>query len=76
MALVRSIDTSASRRAIIRGIMQVAEELSMQVIAEGVETIAEWRCLEDLGVRYFQGFLFARPSFESLAEARIPEVST
>jgi len=76
MALVRDIDTSLPRRAIIRGIMQVAEELSTQVIAEGVETIAEWQCLEDLGVEYFQGFLFARPSFESLAEITIPETAT
>jgi len=73
MALVRDIDTSASRRAIVRGIMQVTEELSIQVIAEGVETVAEWQCLEDLGVSYFQGFLFARPSFESLAEVTIPK---
>lgn len=73
MALVRDIDTSASRRAIVRGIMLVAGELSIQVIAEGVETVAEWKCLEDLGVEYFQGFLFARPSFESLAAITIPE---
>ncbi|MCA1779290.1 MAG: EAL domain-containing protein [Xanthomonadaceae bacterium] len=73
MALVRDIDSSSTRRAIIRGIMGVAEELSTQVIAEGVETIAEWKCLEDLGVEYFQGFLFARPSFESLAEVTIPK---
>lgn len=73
MALVRDIDTSASRRAIVRGIMLVAGELSIQVIAEGIETVAEWKCLEELGVEYFQGFLFARPSFESLAEITIPE---
>ena len=73
MALVRDIDASAARQAIIRGIMGVAEELSMQVIVEGVETIAEWKCLENLGVEYFQGFLFARPSFESLAEVTIPK---
>jgi len=75
MALVRDIDASASRRAIIRGIMGVAEEISMQVIAEGVETIAEWKCLQDLGVDYFQGFLFARPAFEALAEITIPQTS-
>ena len=75
MALVRDIDTSSSRQAIIRGIMGVAEEMSMQVIAEGVETISEWKCLEDLGVEYFQGFLFAKPAFESLAEITIPETS-
>ncbi len=31
------------------------------LIAEGVETVDELRCLQSLGVRYAQGFLFARP---------------
>jgi len=73
MALVRDIDTSASRRAIVRGIIQVADEMSIRVIAEGIESVAEWQCLESLGVELFQGFLFARPAFEALADVDIPE---
>jgi len=45
------------------------------VIAEGVETTGELAALCDLGVRYFQGFLFARPmsaeEFSSLIAASL-----
>ena len=37
-----------------------------RVVCEGIETMAEAVALRDLGVRYVQGFLFARPAFESL----------
>jgi EAL domain-containing protein (putative c-di-GMP-specific phosphodiesterase class I) len=67
MALVRDIDGDRVRRAIVRGILQVCRELEIDVIAEGVETVAEFTVLEDFGVELFQGYYFARPAFRSLA---------
>jgi len=52
--------------ALIRGIVQVCRDLAITVIAEGVETPAEWRTLEGFGITLFQGFLFARPCFGGL----------
>lgn len=72
MALVRDIDNSTSRQAIVRGIMLVADQLSTGVIAEGVETVAELECLRSMGIDLFQGFLFARPAFEAIAEVDWP----
>ncbi len=68
MALVRDIDKNPTRQAIVRGLMSMLKELEVGVIAEGVETRAEFACLDDLGVELFQGYLFARPAFEALAE--------
>jgi EAL domain-containing protein (putative c-di-GMP-specific phosphodiesterase class I) len=68
LALVRDIDTDRARRAIVRGICRVAEDLGSTVIAEGVEQPAELRTLRDLGIHLFQGYLFARPAFEALPE--------
>ncbi|NHC15250.1 EAL domain-containing protein [Motilibacter deserti] len=53
----------ADRRdiAIVRSIVALADELGMNVIAEGVETEEVARLLWDLGVRRGQGYLFARP---------------
>ena len=67
MHLVRDIDTSASRRSIVRGLMRMCEDMGIQVIAEGIETPGERDALFDLGVRWMQGYLLARPVFKALA---------
>ena len=66
MELVRQIDTNPVRRAIVQGILGVCQALSIEVIAEGVETDAEYHTLRAMGVHYFQGYLFAKPAFEQL----------
>lgn len=68
MALIRNIDQDRVRQAIIRGSLQVCNELGIKVIAEGVETQGELLTLQGFGIELFQGFYFARPAFESLAE--------
>lgn len=66
MALTREIDRDRVRRAIVSGIVRFCEELQITVVAEGIETPAECLALQDLGIALFQGYLFARPGFESL----------
>jgi len=72
MALVRDIHLDRARQAIIRGVVAIANELSIQVIAEGVETIHEYETLRDTGISLFQGYLFARPTFQGLGNIVIP----
>lgn len=73
MALIRGIDHSRSRRAIVAGVISMCDELDIEVIAEGIETADEARCLSDLGIRLMQGYWFGRPRFEHAAgEADIP----
>lgn len=66
MHLVRDVDSGTSRQAIIASIVALAETLGIQVIAEGVETKAERDTLSTLGVRLFQGYLFAKPAIGAL----------
>ena len=61
------------RHAIVQGILGVCKALSIEVIAEGVETLAEYRALRALGIHYFQGYLFAKPAFEQLPAIHWPE---
>ncbi|WP_255447930.1 EAL domain-containing protein [Picosynechococcus sp. PCC 11901] len=68
MALIRGIDRDKVRQAIVKGVLQVAGELSSLVIAEGIETQAELSTLQGLGINLFQGFYFAKPTFQSLAQ--------
>ena len=44
----------------------MCHELDTLVIAEGIETAGEAATLRDLGVRYHQGYWYARPAFEAL----------
>ncbi|MDI3262390.1 MAG: EAL domain-containing protein [Fulvimonas sp.] len=64
MALVRGIDQNKPRRAIVAGVAAMCRELGIRVIAEGIETGEEMRCLRDLGIHLMQGYWFARPLFE------------
>jgi EAL domain-containing protein (putative c-di-GMP-specific phosphodiesterase class I) len=66
MHLVRDIDTRGPRQAIVRAVVQACVDLGIDVIAEGVETQAEYRWFKRVGVRLFQGHLFGLPGFESL----------
>ncbi|UUA74754.1 EAL domain-containing protein [Cellvibrio sp. QJXJ] len=68
MALLRNIDTRKSSQIIVRGIVQVCAELGMTVVAEGIETHEEYAVLRDMGIGLFQGYYFARPAFQSLAQ--------
>jgi EAL domain-containing protein (putative c-di-GMP-specific phosphodiesterase class I) len=46
---------------IVRTIVELARVLGMTVVAEGIETVEQYRMLRDMGCRYGQGFLFAKP---------------
>ncbi|MFB4202932.1 EAL domain-containing protein [Arhodomonas sp. KWT2] len=61
MELVQGVDGDPSRQAILRGLIDIAAGLGIEVIAEGIETPGERDWLVEHGVDYLQGFLFARP---------------
>lgn len=67
MGLIRNIDQNKIRQSIVKGIVQVCSELSIKIIAEGVETYEELAVLQDLGIELFQGFYFAKPKFQGIA---------
>lgn len=46
---------------IVRTIVELARVLGMDVVAEGIETREQYRVLRQMGCRYGQGFLFAKP---------------
>lgn len=47
--------------AIVRTIIALAHNLNLKVVAEGVETEAQYRFVRDNGCDMVQGFLFGRP---------------
>lgn len=67
MALVRGIDGDRSRQIIVRHMLALAQDMSVEVICEGVETAAELDTLAGLGAGLVQGYHLCRPLFERLA---------
>jgi EAL domain-containing protein (putative c-di-GMP-specific phosphodiesterase class I)/ActR/RegA family two-component response regulator len=61
MALVRDIDRSPIKQRVVRSLINLCSEMAIEVVCEGVETVAERDTLLDLGADWLQGFLFARP---------------
>jgi EAL domain-containing protein (putative c-di-GMP-specific phosphodiesterase class I)/ActR/RegA family two-component response regulator len=53
--------TNETLRAICSATLRMAQQLRMQVVAEGVETKEDWQLLEALGCETAQGYLVARP---------------
>uniref|UniRef100_A0A486XGN6 cyclic-guanylate-specific phosphodiesterase n=1 Tax=Rheinheimera sp. BAL341 TaxID=1708203 RepID=A0A486XGN6_9GAMM len=49
-------------KAIVRTILAMAEALSLQVVAEGVEQQQQFDALRDMGCDLFQGYLFGKPA--------------
>jgi EAL domain-containing protein (putative c-di-GMP-specific phosphodiesterase class I) len=66
MDLVRGIGLDRARQAVVHGILVMCSKLGIRVLAEGVETMAEYAWLRDTGIDLFQGYLFARPGFQTL----------
>jgi EAL domain-containing protein (putative c-di-GMP-specific phosphodiesterase class I) len=60
-SFVSSVVDDEHTAAITQTIVQLGRTFGLQVVAEGVETEAQFEALCELGVDAFQGYLFARP---------------
>lgn len=58
---VLGIAQSKDKRHFIESIKTLAEGLNTKLVAEGIETEADLRVIEDIGIDYVQGFLFSYP---------------
>ena len=59
---VRNGDTDPADRVILESIIDLAHDLGLVVIAEGVETKSQLRLLRDLDCDLAQGYLLHRPT--------------
>jgi diguanylate cyclase (GGDEF)-like protein len=60
-SFVMEMAVDASDAAIVRSTIELAHNLGLRVVAEGVESEDAWRHLEALGCDYAQGFYLSRP---------------
>ena len=67
MGLIRNINDNHALRVIVKHTTAMVADLNVSLICEGIETRDEFMVLRDLGVRYMQGYFFARPCFKALS---------
>ncbi|ANK82488.1 MAG: hypothetical protein TEF_18105 [Rhizobiales bacterium NRL2] len=60
-SFVSRMDHDMASRLLVRAIVDLAADLGLQTVAEGVETEAEYAELAELGCDFGQGYLMARP---------------
>lgn len=58
------------KQTIVKGLGMICRQLSIDMIAEGVEKAEEYAWLRVAGIHIFQGYYFARPTIEALAEVQ------
>ena len=74
MDLTRNIHQRPAVLTAVGAMVKLAASLSSLVVAEGIESVDEYEALRKCGIRLMQGYLFARPGFESLPRFTIPTI--
>ncbi|MES3007970.1 MAG: GGDEF domain-containing protein [Pseudomonadota bacterium] len=73
---IRRMMQSEDQHVIVKTIIQLAQNLKLNLIAEGIETPMQLQLLQDMGCKNGQGYLFARPmpaaSIRELIRERLP----
>lgn len=60
-SFVQGVIDNAKDAAVCKGVIAMARELGLRVVAEGVETSAQYAYLKGHGCEVFQGYFIARP---------------
>jgi diguanylate cyclase (GGDEF)-like protein len=60
-SFVLDLESSAEARKIAEAVVRLAQSLHLKVVAEGVESDAQYRILREFGCDQLQGYLFAKP---------------
>lgn len=61
MELMRHVDSDPYKGLVAAKVLELARELGIATVVEGIETPEEWQWAVEHGADYAQGFLFARP---------------
>lgn len=60
-SFVRDLAHNSGDRAIARSVVDLANNLDMKTVAEGVESEEQLTILQQIGCTYIQGFIYSRP---------------
>ena len=69
-SFIKDMTTDADTRTLVKTIVGMTQDLGLEVIAEGVESIEQVEMLMEMGCHYFQGFYFDAPSSPQYIEEK------
>lgn len=67
-SFIMKMDEDEKSGAIVKTILMLGENLNIEVVAEGIETVTQLEKLRSLGCKAGQGYLFSRPIDAATAE--------
>lgn len=68
-SFVRELETVPRVGRVVLAVMDMAREIELKVIVEGVETHSQFEAMAALGCKYVQGYYFSRPlSFDEFSK--------
>jgi EAL domain-containing protein (putative c-di-GMP-specific phosphodiesterase class I) len=76
ISLIDQVGSDFKQQEIVRSIVELAKQINLSVIVEGVETEEQLEVLDSLGCRYYQGYYFAKPLLPEDFLTRIEEHGT
>lgn len=64
-SFIDQLDVNEKHTEVAKTIIQMADRLGVDVVAEGVETLEQLECLRSMGADAIQGYYFSKPCFLS-----------
>ena len=72
-SFVRDLPNDVNDRSIARAIIAMGRSLNLEILAEGVESLAQLKILRDEGCHEIQGFLMGRPMPAEALDTEFPD---
>ena len=72
-SFIRDLPHDADDRSIARAVIAMGRSLRLEILAEGVETLAQLRILQDEGCDEVQGYLLGRPMLVEALDTQFPD---
>ncbi|MEL6930050.1 MAG: EAL domain-containing protein [Cyanobacteria bacterium J06600_6] len=70
-SFIQGIENDHHQLELVKTIVQLAKVFELEIVAEGIETEAQYALLKELKCKYGQGYLFSQPVDRAIASALI-----
>ncbi len=71
--LITGLDSDPARQALVGALVHFATATDAHIVAEGIETSEQAQAVQELGIRYGQGYLLGRPASATALALRTGE---